>query len=283
MENLNGQLMSFQKRVLENTMDTAGNVQEESIRRLEVLCSQIPWISDTGKDFLAEWMSGIQEGNKQFRSSIMDFVDQLERLANQWPPQDSGRSSKEAPFRYQKSRQELARFGSRYQEDEQTPDVLLDIPALNVDELHLAVSHLEARVSLKAEVAKMVKIDVGVQVAMDDVDLDLNGVHAQALLKVRLEQVSAILSHALQTLDNNAELLQELFQPVGRAAGDEVKKVVEEGSGTVIPRKNSAEGGSVRQGVVSDAIQEISSGIDEALKGQAEVQATESRDRTRRD
>jgi len=40
-------------------------------------------------------------------------------------------------------------------DDGETPDVLPDMPALNVDDIHLPVGHLEVRVSLKAEAANM--------------------------------------------------------------------------------------------------------------------------------
>ena len=100
------------------------------------------------------------------------------------------------------------------------PDVLLDVPVLKVEEIDLTVEGLRAHVSVLAELADLVKLSVGADVALDKVELTIKGVEAQALLKVRLEQVRAILDKALTTIGENPEILQSLVQTVDRTVGE---------------------------------------------------------------
>ena len=90
------------------------------------------------------------------------------------------------------------------------PDVLLDVPSLEVREIALEVDELRARVSLHAGVASLVALDVGADVHLDRVKLDLQGVEARAQLKVHLERVYGILVRALDTVDQNPGLLEKL-------------------------------------------------------------------------
>lgn len=99
------------------------------------------------------------------------------------------------------------------------PDVLLDVPQLKVDRIGLEVEGLEARVSLDAGVGDLVRLSVGADVKLGKVKLDIKGVEAQALLKVRLEKVLAILERALATVDGNPEVSRSLARTVNDTAG----------------------------------------------------------------
>jgi hypothetical protein len=100
------------------------------------------------------------------------------------------------------------------------PDVLLDVPLLKVEEINLKVEGLRAHVAVLAELADLVKLSVGADVGLDKVELEIKGVEAQALLKVRLEQVRAILDKALTTIGENPEILQSLVRTVDRTLGE---------------------------------------------------------------
>ena len=111
--------------------------------------------------------------------------------------------------------------------DDGEPDVLLDVPDLSVDEINLEVQDLRAHVSLHAEVLDLVKLNVGADVTLGQVSLTVTGVHAQALLKVRLDAVSRILERVLTTIDRNPQILEQLvrgvepaLRGVGEAAGE---------------------------------------------------------------
>ena len=107
--------------------------------------------------------------------------------------------------------------GSEGRSAGEEPDVLLDVPQLKVDEIGLEVEGLEAHVSLDAGVGDLVRLAVGADVTLGKVKLDIKGVEAQALLKVRLEKVLAILDRALATVDRHPEILRSLTRTVDDA------------------------------------------------------------------
>lgn len=100
------------------------------------------------------------------------------------------------------------------------PDVVLDVPVLNIDELDLEVEDLRAHVSLRAELADLVKINVGIDVYLDKVKLEIKGVEAQALLKIRLESVLKTLDRALDAVDRNPQILGEYARSTDQSARD---------------------------------------------------------------
>jgi hypothetical protein len=95
-------------------------------------------------------------------------------------------------------------------------DVLIDIPVVKVDEVDLEVQDLHAQVAVNARVQNLVQLSVGADVQLGKVELKMEGVEAQALLKARLSNVEAILGRVAMTLDRNPDLLQS----VGRAVED---------------------------------------------------------------
>jgi pyruvate/2-oxoglutarate dehydrogenase complex dihydrolipoamide acyltransferase (E2) component len=123
------------------------------------------------------------------------------------------------------------------------PDVTLDVPSLNVEELKLDVKNLRHRTSLQAELADMVKLNVGVEAVLDEAKLELKGVDAQSLLKAHLNNVRAILSRALDTLDNNPQMLQDLARIAEETAGT-AERALEGAAGTIGDAPEEAAGGA---------------------------------------
>ncbi len=87
------------------------------------------------------------------------------------------------------------------------PDVLLDVPVLKVEEISLELKDLRVHVSLRANLADLVSVDVGVDAYLDEAKLEIKGVEAQALLKVRLDRVLDTFNRALDTIDRNPGIL----------------------------------------------------------------------------
>jgi hypothetical protein len=92
----------------------------------------------------------------------------------------------------------------------QDVDVLLDVSELEVDRIALTVRGLKAHVSVLAELASLVNLQIGVDAKLDEVELEIEGVKAKVLLKVRLDNVRAILVHALDTVAEHPEILETL-------------------------------------------------------------------------
>jgi hypothetical protein len=129
------------------------------------------------------------------------------------------------------------------------PDVLLDVPQLKVEEILLDVEDLRAHVSVQADVLNLLRLSVGADVQLGSVHLEIRGVEAQALLKVRLDKVAEIINRVLSTIDRNPEIVDLILPPLGaavseldRTAGrsvDEVAGVV--GSGALDVDRSVAE------------------------------------------
>jgi hypothetical protein len=111
----------------------------------------------------------------------------------------------------------------------QEPDVLLDVSRLHVDDIDLKLDSLDAHVALKAEILDFVRLDIGVDAALRGVALEIEGVDAQALLKVRLENLAAIVDRVLTTVDRHPEVLERLVGGVATAVED-----VADGAATVV-------------------------------------------------
>jgi hypothetical protein len=139
---------------------------------------------------------------------------------------------------------------------EQTParqevDVILDVSELEVDRIKLTVTDLRAHVSVLAELASLLYLQVGVHARLDEVELEIEGVRAKLLLKVRLDDVRAILKEALETVGEHPQILRILT----RALDEVVTGRLADALGTL----ESVLGGMEENGTV-----------DELLKGRLE-------------
>ena len=110
------------------------------------------------------------------------------------------------------------------------PDVQLDVPALRVEEIDLEVEDLQARVSIRAELADLVNINIGLDVDLGEVKLQIKGVEAQAQLKARLDNVRAIFSEVLASLQHNPQFFRQALGPADQTT--EVADETADASGT---------------------------------------------------
>jgi pyruvate/2-oxoglutarate dehydrogenase complex dihydrolipoamide acyltransferase (E2) component len=170
------------------------------------------------------------------------------------------------------------------------PDVVLDVPVLNIDELDLEVEDLRAHVSLRAELADLVKINVGIDVYLDKVKLEIKGVEAQALLKIRLESVLKTLDRALDAVDRNPQILGEYARSTDQSARDTNQAAREAGQGARQPARlaeaapgridavTEGDGGRLgASGDVTDTVFRESNGVEgeEAKSNLADLQIEE--------
>lgn len=93
-------------------------------------------------------------------------------------------------------------------------DVLLDVSELEVEKITLEVAGLRAHVSVLAQLATLVNLQVGVDARLNRVKLVIEGVRAKVLLKVWLDEVRAILEKALDTLGEHPEILENLVKAI---------------------------------------------------------------------
>ena len=176
----------------------------------------------------------------------------------------------------QAERQYLAYATGEDDDPRGDPDVLLDVPVVKVDSIHLEVDDLDAHVALQAKVLDLVRLNAGVDVHLGQLRIDIKGVEAQALLKVRLDHVAAIVDRVLTTIDRNPELVESLgrtVEEVGRGGGHalgqtgEAVEDVGEGAGEAVEDVGSGAGeavGDVGAGA-GQAVGDVGEGAGEAV------------------
>jgi hypothetical protein len=154
------------------------------------------------------------------------------------------------------------------------PDVYLDVPVVLVDEISLDVRDLRAKVSLQAEVLDLLKLSVGADVFLGSVNLTIKGVEAQALLKVRLDNVARIIDRVLQTIDDNPQILENLTRNLGTAVRDigsgagYAVRDVGAGAGDAVRDVGAGAGGAVRDvgAGTGDAVRDVGAGAGEVVR-----------------
>jgi hypothetical protein len=170
--------------------------------------------------------------------------------------------------------QEREGYGLNDEPSSEEPDVLLDVPVLKVDEIDLEVDDLRAQLSLHAAVLDLLKLHVGADVTLGRVALKIKGVEAQALLKVRLDNVAAIINRVLTTIDRNPQVLEHVtrglgtaVEQVGRGAGEAVGDVGR-GAGEAAEQIGRGAGeavGEVGRGA-GEAAEQVGRGAGEAVE-----------------
>lgn len=136
-------------------------------------------------------------------------------MASEGPTlEDDGRMSEDEGYAFRAERDRGESAGD--------PDLQLDVPDLSVEEIDLEVEDLQLHLSIQAELADLVKIKVGLDAELGELKLGIKGVQAQAQLKARLDNVRAIFSEVLASLEHNPRFFRE---PVSTEALDETGDV----------------------------------------------------------
>jgi len=87
------------------------------------------------------------------------------------------------------------------------PDVYLNVPTLSVGLISLQVDNLAADINLAATVAKLVTINAGVQVSLQQLDITIKDVDVELELVVRLGNLVEIVNRVFQSVDLNPLIL----------------------------------------------------------------------------
>src|SRR5918993_481616 len=127
------------------------------------------------------------------------------------PVEDDGRTSRDEGSSVHHTEDRGETYGD--------PDVVLDVPTLNVEEIDLEVEDLQVRVALQAVLADLVQINVGLKAELGEVKLTVKDVEAQAQLKARLDNVRAIFSEVLESLQYSPQFFRQALETANQTAG----------------------------------------------------------------
>ena|SRR5215203_1906690 len=89
------------------------------------------------------------------------------------------------------------------------PDLQLDVPALSLEEIELEVEDLRVHLSIQAELADLVKINIGLDAELGEAKLGVKGVQAEAQLKARLDNVRAVFGEVLASLQHSPQFFRQ--------------------------------------------------------------------------
>ena len=146
--------------------------------------------------------------------------------------------------------------------DGQEPDVVLDVPELEVDRITLEVRDLRAHVSILAELADLLNLSVGVDARLGEVKLEIEGVEAEVHLVARLHNVRAILVKALDTIGEHPEILRILARSLSRL----VRETLEETLGTLDSALEGLDVGETVDEALLGRLGEVRSALEDVLE-----------------
>src|SRR5215204_1765605 len=146
--------------------------------------------------------------------------------------------------------------------DGREPDVVLDVPELEVDRITLEVRDLRAHVSILAELANLLNISVGVDARLDEVKLEIEGVEAEVHLVARLKNVRAILVKALETIGEHPEILRILARSISRL----VRETLEGTLGTLDSVLEDLEVGETVDEALLGSLGEVRAALEDVLE-----------------
>src|SRR5215213_10453734 len=144
----------------------------------------------------------------------------------------------------------------------QEPDVVLDVPELEVDRITLEVRDLRAHVSILAELANLLNISVGVDARLDEVKLEIEGVEAEAHLVARLRNVRIILVKALDTIGEHPEILRILARSLTRV----VRETLEGTLSTLDSALEGLEVGNTVDEALLERLGEVRTALEDVLE-----------------
>jgi hypothetical protein len=229
------------------------------------------------------------EGNKDTPTRTANRENAQQATQVQRPAQDAGHSRLAENVASQQTvpEQVYADYALNYDEDDaalngKIPDVLLDAPVVSIKDLDFELDDLRAKVSLFAKVLDLVELSAGIDAYLGKVKLTIESVELQALLKVRLDNVTAILDRVLTTIDRNPQIVQELASGVGSAVEDVgagAGELVGEGANEAVSDIGSGTGSAVEEvgEGAGGAVEDVGGGTGEAAGevGQGARQAAE--------
>jgi cell division septum initiation protein DivIVA len=188
--------------------------------------------------------------------------------------EEHSRSVQNVPSEQTVPEQVYADYALNYDEEDaalngRIPDVLLDAPIVSIKGLDFELDDLRAKVSLFAKVLDLVELSVGIDAYLGKVKLTIESVDVQALLKVRLDNVTAIIDRVLTTIDRNPRIVREIASGVGSAVedvGEGAGELVGEGANEAVSDIGSGAGSAVEDvgGGAGEAVEDVAEGAGEA-------------------
>jgi hypothetical protein len=96
--------------------------------------------------------------------------------------------------------------------EERSTDVDLDVPELKLGKLDLDLGKLNGRISIKAQLGRLLDLSAGIDLDIEDIRLSIDDMETTAIVKFRLDKVAEIFRRTLDALDKNPELFRSILE-----------------------------------------------------------------------
>ena len=223
------------------------------------------------------------QGNKDTptRTANRDNAEQATQARQSGQDGGHSRLAENVPSDQRVPEQGYADYAQTYDEDDaalndRIPDVFLDSQVVNLNGFNFEVDDLRAKVALFTKVHDLVELSAGIDTKLGNAKLTIESGEVQSLLKVRLDNVTAIVDRALTTIDRNPQIVQEIASGVGsgQGAGSAVEDV---GGAQVLSETTDEAGRTVRRvadgngSIVEQTLTESGEVSEEAVVGEADT------------
>jgi pyruvate/2-oxoglutarate dehydrogenase complex dihydrolipoamide acyltransferase (E2) component len=222
------------------------------------------------------------QGNKDTprRTANRDNAEQATQARHSGQDGGHSRLAENVPSEKRVPEQGYADYAQNYDEDDaalndRIPDVFLDSEVVNLNGFNFEVDDLRAKVALFTKVHDLVELSAGIEANLGNAKLTIESGEVQSLLKVRLDNVTAIVDRALTTIDRNPQIVQEIASGVGSGRG--VGSAVEDGGAQVLSKTTDEAGRTVRRvaagtgSIVEQTLTESGEVSEEAVVGEADT------------
>jgi e3 binding domain len=228
------------------------------------------------------------QGNKDTptRTANRDNAEQATQARQSGQDGGHSRLAENVPSDQRVPEQGYADYAQTYDEDDaalndRIPDVFLDAQMVSLKDIDFEVDDLRAKVALFTKVLDLVELSAGIDAYLGNVKLNIESVEIQALLKVRLDNVTAIVDRVITAIDRNPQIVRDIasvvasaVQDVGEGANEAVSEI---GSGTASAVEGVGEGAG---GAVEDVGQGASSAVEDVGGAQVLSETTNEAGRT---
>ncbi len=91
-------------------------------------------------------------------------------------------------------------------ETDNESDMILKVPSLKAGRVNMDAENLNFSISVKAQLSNFSNIEIGTDIHIDKIKLDIDSLEAEALFTAKLKKIETIFIKALESLDKNPDL-----------------------------------------------------------------------------
>ncbi|MBO9700229.1 MAG: hypothetical protein J7604_08465 [Sporocytophaga sp.] len=91
-------------------------------------------------------------------------------------------------------------------ETDNDSDMILEVPSLKAGKVNMDAENLNFSISVKAQLSNFSNIEIGTDIHIDKIKLDVDSLEAEALFTAKLKKIETIFIKALESLDKNPDL-----------------------------------------------------------------------------